>query len=86
MRLAKTQKLTLQRFLLLGGGSLAGMGQVGKLLPVLALLGVYIVGTLLHRSDIALVVAWCATMCDMTVRMTLMIRRYRSEKWHTIRV
>lgn len=54
--------------------------------PVLALAGVYVASTLLHRSDIALVAAWCATLCDMTVRMTLMLRRYRSGSWHNIRV
>jgi Na+-driven multidrug efflux pump len=30
--------------------------------------------------------AWIATCCDMTVRMILMMRRYRSEKWHSIKV
>ena len=54
--------------------------------PLLALSGVYIAGTLMGRSDIALLTAWFATFCDMTVRMTLMLRRYRSGKWHAIRV
>ena len=54
--------------------------------PVLALLGVYICQNILHRSDIALLAAWSATLVDMSFRVTLMLRRYRSEKWHTIRV
>ena len=40
----------------------------------------------MRRSDIALVAAWMATVCDMAVRMVLMMKRYRSEKWHHIRV
>ena len=87
----------LQMLSVVSSGALRGAGDVKYtarvmlitvtcIRPVLALLGVYIAGTLLGRNDIALVAAWCATMCDMTVRMTLMIRRYRSEKWHTIRV
>ena len=54
--------------------------------PVLALLGVYICQNVLHRSDIALVAAWAATLVDMIVRVTLMLRRYHSEEWHSIRV
>ena len=54
--------------------------------PVVAIIGVYVCGTLLGRSDIALVAAWCATLCDMSVRMVLMLRRYNSAKWHNIRV
>jgi len=54
--------------------------------PVVAIIGVYVGGTLLGRSDIALVAAWCATLCDMSVRMVLMLRRYNSAKWHNIRV
>ena len=53
---------------------------------VLALAGVYVCQNILLRSDIALVAAWMATVCDMTVRMTLMIKRYRSEQWHHIKV
>lgn len=54
--------------------------------PVLALLGVYVCHRVLHRSDLALLAAWSATLVDMSVRATLMLRRYRSEKWHHIRV
>ena len=54
--------------------------------PIIAIIGVYVGGTLLGRSDIALVAAWCATLCDMSVRMVLMLRRYNSAKWHNIRV
>ena len=54
--------------------------------PVLALVGVYVCQHVLHRSDIALVAAWMATLCDMAVRMALMMKRYRSEKWHSIKV
>ena len=54
--------------------------------PILALTGVYVAGTLMGRSDIALTAAWCATLCDMSVRMVLMLRRYKSGEWHKIRV
>jgi len=54
--------------------------------PVLALLGVYICQNVLHRSDIALLAAWSATLVDMSLRVTLMLRRYHSEKWHSIKV
>lgn len=54
--------------------------------PVFALLGVYVCQNLLHRSDIALVAAWSATLVDMSLRCVLMLRRYQSEKWHTIKV
>ena len=54
--------------------------------PILALIGVYVAGTLLGRTDVALVLTWVATLCDMSVRMVLMMRRYASEKWHSIRV
>lgn len=54
--------------------------------PVLALAGVYVCQQLLHRSDLALIAAWLGTVCDMAVRMTLMLKRYRSEKWHHIKV
>ena len=54
--------------------------------PVLALAGVYIVGTVLGQPEIALITAWAATLADMTVRSWLMMRRYRSAKWHDIRV
>lgn len=54
--------------------------------PVFAMLGVYVAGTVMGRSDIALAAAWCATLIDMTIRMTLMLRRYHSGSWHNIRV
>ena len=54
--------------------------------PILALIGVYVAGTLLGRTDVALVLTWVATLCDMSVRMVLMMHRYASEKWHSIRV
>lgn len=54
--------------------------------PILALTGVYVAGTLLGRGDIALICAWAATLCDMSVRTTLMLRRYKSGKWHGIKV
>lgn len=87
----------LQMLSVVASGALRGAGDVKYtarvmlltvtcIRPVMALLGVYIAGTLLGRNDIALVAAWGGTLCDMTVRMTLMLRRYRSEKWHSIRV
>ena len=54
--------------------------------PILALVGVYVAGTLMGRTDIALITAWTATLCDMSVRMVLMMKRYAGEKWHSIRV
>lgn len=54
--------------------------------PGLALLGVYVAGTLMGDMALALVLAWCATLCDMIVRVTLYLRRYQGGKWHAIRV
>ena len=87
----------LQMVAVVSSGALRGAGDVKYtarvmlitvtcIRPVLALLGVYVAGTVFGRSDIALVAAWSATLCDMTVRLTLMLRRYRSEKWHSIKV
>ena len=87
----------LQMLSVVASGALRGAGDVKYtarvmlltvtcIRPVLALVGVYICQKVLHRSDIALVAAWMATVSDMTVRMILMMRRYRSEKWHSIRV
>ena len=87
----------LQMLSVVASGALRGAGDVKYtarvmlltvtcIRPVLALAGVYICQKVLHRSDIALVAAWMATVSDMTVRMILMMRRYRSEKWHSIRV
>ncbi len=87
----------LQMLSVVASGALRGAGDVRYtarimlitvtcIRPVLALSGVYIAGNLLGRSDIALLCAWCATLCDMSVRMVLMLRRYRSGSWHTIKV
>ena len=87
----------LQMLSVVASGALRGAGDVKYtarvmlltvtcIRPVLALLGVYVCQNVLHRSDIALVSAWMATVCDMAARMTLMLRRYRSEKWHHIKV
>ena len=59
---------------------------VSVMRPILALSAVYIVGTLLKRSDLALIGCWCAALIDMALRMVLMNRRYKSGKWHGIRV
>ena len=87
----------LQMLSVVASGALRGAGDVKYtarvmlltvtcIRPVLALVGVYVCHNILHRSDIALAAAWFATVCDMSVRMTLMLRRYRSGKWHSIRV
>ena len=87
----------LQMLSVVASGALRGAGDVKYtarvmlltvtcIRPVLALAGVYVCQNILLRSDIALVAAWMATVCDMTVRMTLMIKRYRSEQWHHIKV
>lgn len=87
----------LQMLSVVASGALRGAGDVKYtarvmlltvtcIRPVLALLGVYVCQHVLHRSDIALVAAWIATVSDMMVRMILMMRRYRSEKWHAIKV
>lgn len=87
----------LQMLSVVASGALRGAGDVKYtarimlltvtcIRPVLALAGVYVCQNILHRSDIALVAAWMATVCDMAVRMVLMMKRYRSEKWHHIRV
>ena len=87
----------LQMLAVVASGALRGAGDVKYtarvmlltvtcIRPVLALAGVYVCKNILHRSDIALVAAWMATVCDMTVRMVLMMKRYKSEKWHSIKV
>ena len=54
--------------------------------PVLAMLCVYIIGTVLGQKDIALVGAWLASLADMVTRMVLFMRRYSSGNWHNIKV
>ena len=87
----------LQMLSVVAAGALRGAGDVRctarvmlitvtLIRPILALSGVYVAGTLLGRSDIALTAAWCATLCDMSVRMVLMLRRYKSGAWHRIKV
>ncbi|MBR6955263.1 MAG: MATE family efflux transporter [Clostridia bacterium] len=87
----------LQMLAVVSSGALRGAGDVRYtarimlltvtvIRPVLAFTGVYIAGTLLHQQEIALLCAWSATLCDMTVRTTLMLKRYRSGGWHSIRV
>ena len=87
----------LQMLSVVAAGALRGAGDVRctarvmlitvtLIRPILALTGVYVAGTLMGRSDIALTAAWCATLCDMSVRMVLMLRRYKSGEWHKIRV
>ena len=87
----------LQMLSVVASGALRGAGDVKYtarvmlltvtcIRPVLALAGVYVCQNILHRSDIALIAAWMGTVCDMTVRMALMLKRYRSEKWHHIKV
>lgn len=87
----------LQMLSVVAAGALRGAGDVRYtarvmlitvtlIRPILALTGVYVAGTLKGRSDIALTAAWCATLCDMSVRMVLMLRRYKSGEWHKIKV
>ena len=87
----------LQMLSVVAAGALRGAGDVRYtarvmlitvtlIRPILALTGVYVAGTLMGRSDIALTTAWCATLCDMSVRMVLMLRRYKSGEWHKIKV
>lgn len=54
--------------------------------PTLSILCVYLIGTVLGRSDIALVGAWLASLADMTTRMILFMRRYHTGNWHNIKV
>ena len=87
----------LQMLAVVSSGALRGAGDVRYtarvmlltvtvIRPVLTLTGVYVAGTLMGRSGLALTLAWAATLCDMTVRTTLMLKRYQSGKWHQIRV
>lgn len=87
----------LQMLSVVASGALRGAGDVRYtarvmlitvtlIRPLLALAGVYVGRTLMGRSDIALTAAWCATLCDMSVRTVLMLKRYRSGKWHSIAV
>ena len=54
--------------------------------PTLSLLCVWLIGTVMGRTDIALVGAWLASLMDMITRTVLFMRRYRSGSWHHIRV
>lgn len=87
----------LQMISVVTSGALRGAGDVrytarvsfltiAVIRPVFAFLGVYVGATLLGDMGLALTLAWCATLCDMTVRVTLFMRRYISGKWHDIKV
>ncbi len=87
----------LQMLSVVSSGALRGAGDVKYtarvmlltvtlIRPILSLTGVYIMGTVLGKPELALLMAWCATLVDMTVRAILMLRRYKSGKWHDIRV
>ena len=52
---------------------------VACLRPLFAVLAVYA----LH---LGLIGAWMASLIDMTIRMVLVMRRFESGKWHTIKV
>ncbi len=54
--------------------------------PCMAFVGVYVGMAALHSTPSALAMAWCATLCDMLVRVTLYVRRYHNGAWHHIRV
>ena len=54
--------------------------------PCLAFLGVFVGTSIFANTAIALNLAWCATLSDMTVRIFLFMRRYQSGKWHNIKV
>ena len=87
----------LQMISVVASGALRGAGDVkytarvmlltvAVIRPLLSWAGVWIAGSLMGRQDLALICAWSATLCDMTVRAILMLRRYQSAKWHSIRV
>lgn len=59
---------------------------VAVMRPCLSLLCIWLIGTVMHRSDIALIGAWLASLMDMITRMTLCLRRYNTGKWHDIKV
>ena len=54
--------------------------------PVLAILCVWLIGSILGRPDIALIGAWLASLADMVTRATLFMCRYRGGSWHNIKV
>ena len=87
----------LQMLSVVSSGALRGAGDVRYtarvmlltvtiIRPLVSLTGVYVAGTLWGNPGLALVLAWSATLCDMAVRTTLMLRRYQSGKWHSIKV
>ena len=87
----------LQMLSVVSSGALRGAGDVKYtarvmlltvtvIRPILAFAGVYIMGTVLEKPEAALIMAWSATLVDMSVRSFLMLRRYHSGKWHDIRV
>lgn len=54
--------------------------------PGLAWVGVMVGTSLFASSGVALVLAWCATLTDMSLRVVLFLRRYWLGNWHDIRV
>ena len=53
--------------------------------PVVSILAVVLLKKY-AGTEAALCGAWLASLCDMTVRMVLMLRRYRNGKWQEIKV
>jgi Na+-driven multidrug efflux pump len=78
-------------------GALRGAGDTGYVAgvmllcvavirPVLALLAIYLIREIFGRPDIALLGAWGASIIDMTIRLTMVYRRFNGGKWHDIKV
>jgi len=86
-----------QMLAVVSSGALRGAGDVkytarvmmltvAVMRPTLALIAVYLLGTILGMEDIALIGCWSAALIDMSLRMILMMKRYLGGKWHDIRV
>ena len=54
--------------------------------PVCALIAINVIQNTLGRPDIALIGCWLASLFDMSIRMTLVYRRFNGGKWHDIKV
>ena len=54
--------------------------------PLLAIACVWLIGTCMGLTDLALIGAWIAGVTDVLIRMILFVRRYTGGKWQDIQV
>lgn len=54
--------------------------------PLLSLLTIFVIKEKFGMPDIALMGAWSASIVDMSIRLTLVYRRFDGGKWHDIKL